>query len=54
MKGMPKLHVLYDHQLNTYLTVDSVAKLSQKLYNIAHILVRDIQTIDFVKNNRTH
>ena len=40
MKGQPKLHILYKYQLNTYLIVDSVVKLSQK---IAHNLVRDIQ-----------
>ena len=26
MKGKPKLHILYEYQLNTYLTVDSVVK----------------------------
>ena len=26
MKGKPKLHILYEYQLNIYLTVDSVAK----------------------------
>ena len=26
MKGKPKLHILYDYQLNIYLTVDSVVK----------------------------
>ena len=24
MKGKPKLHILFEYQLNTYLTVDSV------------------------------
>ena len=31
MKGKPKLDILYEYQLNIYLTVDSVAKLSQKI-----------------------
>ena len=53
MKGKSKLHILYECQLNIYLTVDSVAKWSQKMNKIDHISVRDIQTIDFVKNNRT-
>ena len=35
MKGKPKLHILYDYQLNIYLTVDSVFKYSQKMNNIA-------------------
>ena len=26
MKGKPKLHLLYEYQLNTYLTVDYVVK----------------------------
>ena len=26
MKGKPKLHIFYECQLNTYLTVDSVVK----------------------------
>ena len=26
MKGMPKLNILYEYQLNIYLTVDSVVK----------------------------
>ena len=26
MKGKPKLHTLYEYQLNTYVTVDSVVK----------------------------
>ena len=26
IKGRPKLHILYEHQLNIYLTVDSVVK----------------------------
>ena len=30
MKGKSKLNVLYEYQLNIYLTVDSVIKLSQK------------------------
>ena len=30
MKGKPKLHILYDYQLNIYLTVNSVFKYSQK------------------------
>ena len=30
MKGKPKLHTLHEYQLNIYLTVDSVAKKSQK------------------------
>ena len=31
MKDKPKLHILYDYQLNIYLTVDSVFKYSQKM-----------------------
>ena len=31
MKGKPKLNILYDYQLNIYLTVDSVFKKSQKM-----------------------
>ena len=31
MKGKPKLHILYEYQLNTYLTVHSVVKQSQKI-----------------------
>ena len=31
MKGKPKLHILYEYQLNTYLTVDYVVKKSQKI-----------------------
>ena len=53
MKVTPKLHILYEYQLNIYSTVDSVVKLSQKVTKIAHISVCDIQTIDFVQNNRT-
>ena len=53
MKGKPKLHILYEYQLNNYLTVGSVVKSSQKLTKIAHISVCDIQKIDFVQNNRT-
>ena len=26
MKGKPTLHILYEYQLNTYLTVDSLVK----------------------------
>ena len=26
IKGKPKLHILYEYQLNIYLTVDSVVK----------------------------
>ena len=26
MKGKPKLHIFYEHQLNTYLPVDNVPK----------------------------
>ena len=47
MKGKPKLHLLYDYQLNIYLTVDSVFKYSQKMNKIAHISVRDICKSDF-------
>ena len=53
MKVKPKLHIIDEYQLNIYLTVDSVAKKSQKMNKIDHISVLDIQTIDFVKNNRT-
>ena len=53
MKGKPKLHILYDYQLNIYLTVDSVFKYSQKMNKIAHISVRDICKSDFAQNNRT-
>ena len=42
MKGKPKLHILYEYQLNNYLTVGSVVKSSQKLAKIAHISVCDI------------
>ena len=42
MKGKPKLHILCDYQLNIYLTVDSVVKLSQKINKITLISVRDI------------
>ena len=28
MKGKPKLHILYDYQLNIYLTVDSAFSFS--------------------------
>ena len=31
MKGQLKLHLFYEYQLNAYLTVDSVVKLSQKM-----------------------
>ena len=31
MKGKPTLHILYEYQLNTYLTVDSVVKQLQKM-----------------------
>ena len=41
-------HIIYEYQLNTYLTVDSVVKMTE----IAHISVRDIQTIAFVQNYR--
>ena len=37
MKGKPKLHILYDYQLNIYITVDSVFKYSQKMNKIAAI-----------------
>ena len=53
MKGKPKLHILYDYQLNIYLTVDSVFKYSQKMNKIAHISVRDICKSDFAQNNTT-
>ena len=53
MEGTPELHILHEYQLNIYLTVDSVAKKSQKMNKIDHISVRDIQTSDFDKNNRT-
>ena len=53
MKAKPKLNILYEYQLNIYLTVDSVVKYSQKMDKIDHISVRDIQTIDFVKYNTT-
>ena len=49
MKGKPKLHILYDYQLNIYLTVDSVFKYSQKMNKIAHISVRNIRETDFAK-----
>ena len=42
MKGTPKLHLLCEYQLNTYLIVDYVVKWSQKMNLIAHISVRDI------------
>ena len=51
MKGKSILHILYEYELNIYLTVDSVVKLSQKMNKIAHISVRDIHTIDYVQNN---
>ena len=49
IKGKPKLHILYDYQLNIYLTVDSVFKKSQKMNKIAHISVRDIFKTDFAQ-----
>ena len=30
MKGNPKLHILYEYQLNTYLTVDYEVKIISK------------------------
>ena len=53
MEGKHQLLILYEYQLNTYLTVDSVVKLLQKLTKIANISVLDIQTIEFVQNIRT-
>ena len=52
MKGESILLIYYEYQLNIYLTVGSVVKLSQKMNKIAHISVRDIHTIYFVQNNR--
>ena len=46
MKGKHKLYILYEYQLNIYLTVDSVVKLSQKMNSFAHISVRDMCVID--------
>ena len=53
MKGKPKLHILYDYQLNICLTVGSVFKKSQRMNKITNISVRDIRETDFAQNNRT-
>ena len=49
MKGKPILHTLYKYQLNIYLTVDSVVKLSQKMNKIVLISVRDITQLILFK-----
>ena len=50
MKGKPKLHILYEYQLNIYLTVECglCGQIIAKNYQNPPY----IQTIDIVQNNR--
>ena len=55
MKGKPKLHIFYEYQLHTYLTVDSVIKLSDKLTKIVHIsfaIFKQLTTFKIIEHNR--
>ena len=43
MKGKPNLHILYEYQLNTYLTVDSGQIIAKNELNCPYLSSRHLR-----------